>query len=140
MRLSFFTWGLPRLAACLALGLLLCPAFSPVTALAGQTITINSNLGADVYGNGDLPDGALPAAGVSGLKDPNRNTVIVNSDVNGTVFGGYVQHNTDPATASGNSVTVSGGTVGFAYGGYAYSNSGAATALGNTMTVSGGAV
>ncbi|MDR1125906.1 MAG: hypothetical protein LBM64_07590, partial [Deltaproteobacteria bacterium] len=135
------SWGMTGIVFPLALGLLLCPAFSPATALAGQTIAINSDPGAEVYGNGDLPDGALPAAGVSGLKDPNRNTVIVNSDVNGSVVGGLALNIPGAATASGNTVTVSGGVVdGDVYSGEALSSSGNATASGNTVTVSGGVV
>ena len=132
LSLVFAALSLLSLAVTLTLTASASPAF------AGQTITIDGNVGHTVYGNGTPPDGS----GTAG--DPSNNTVNINNGGTvtggGDVFGGYV-YSAGSATANDNRVTVnSGGTVtGTVYGGRAAGDT-AATASGNTVIINGGTV
>jgi autotransporter-associated beta strand protein len=130
-------------ASVLALSL----AFAQPNAFAaGQTITIDDRtVDATVYGNGEQPNGAMPASGETALADPDDNTVeIKNGTVTGDVFGGEV--GADGAdlsvNASGNEVSISGSTVsGDVSGGRAgnplYYYEITASATNNTTIISG---
>ncbi|MDR2696686.1 MAG: autotransporter outer membrane beta-barrel domain-containing protein [Deltaproteobacteria bacterium] len=133
---AFFSRGLPRNVACLALGFLLGLAFAASPALAAQTITIGGPVAGSVLGNGTPLVGAGPAAG-----DPNNNTVIINSNVTEFVSGADHAPGAGPASSAGNSVTINSGTVhGNVYGGYAWSDDDASTAEGNSVVIKGGTV
>jgi hypothetical protein len=137
-------WGLA--VFCLALGLLLCPAFAPSQALAGNIIIDGTSGGgtgtvASVYGNGAPPDGT-PLGVFPDTANNNSVTVTSGGTVTDTAYGGYAQSGSGTATATHNTVTISGGTVnGVVNGGRAYiSSTGTTTATGNTVTISGGSV
>jgi len=125
----------------LAFGLM----FAPLSPAAAQTITIDSDVTHDVFGNGD-PTNNGSSAGVGGWPFANAtgNTVNVNSGrtVDGNVHGGYAE-SLGNATASGNTADISG-TVSagqYVYGGLAYSSGGGtATANNNTTYIRNGTV
>jgi len=125
---------LTGLAVCLALGLWLCSAFAVPQAQAGQTITINGNVIYEVHGNGDPPNG------FGSDRDPNNNTVIVNSGtLTGGVIGGAVDTSSSTNAANSNSVTINNGTIGPISGGSASTN-GSATANSNSVTIDNGSI
>ncbi|MDL2271949.1 hypothetical protein LJC23_02835 [Desulfovibrio sp. OttesenSCG-928-I05] len=99
----------------------------------------------DAGNTGALNDDPSTGPGKQSLypTSPSDNTVTVNGDVPGVVYGGvdYVSSGGTAATSSGNSVTFNGGDIGSGgssggvYGGYTHSDSGGATASGNTATL-----
>jgi len=124
----------------------------------GQTITINTLVSHEVYGNGESPGGAAPGGNPSDLTLPaSNNSVIVEnggtvagSTYYGTTSGGSIYGGYDPGGGAANKNTViieSGGFVdggtyrsGDVYGGYAHSGDYTAdnTANENTVTIDGG--
>jgi hypothetical protein len=134
--------GLPRIVFCLVLGLLLCPAFAPVTALA-ENVTYNAG---DPLQNIPGPWGgpynsSVAPSGSAGGQSPSLsgNMVTVNGGTPDNVFGAV--NTLDSAAVTGNQVIINGGDVSqYVAGGIAENNSGSATANNNTVTISGGTV
>ena len=116
---------------CLSFGLLALPV-NP--ALAGQTITIDTPVVHDVAGNSPKPDGEY--AWGDTVLDPNNNTVNINNDVTGYVYGGVVETTGADATANSNTINVNSGMItSFVFGGYAQSDTGSATTNNNTVNI-----
>ncbi|MDR2208929.1 MAG: hypothetical protein LBE22_08175, partial [Azoarcus sp.] len=128
-------------ACAIALGLAVLPLSS---AHAEQTINIDSPVTHGVAGNsarGQAEDGWY-TYDVTNVLDPNNNTVNINADVGGYVFGSVT---TNGASASGNTVNISGGatvagkTSTSIYrgvrGGYAGNDSMNVTASNNTVNI-----
>ncbi|MDR2924905.1 MAG: autotransporter outer membrane beta-barrel domain-containing protein, partial [Azoarcus sp.] len=130
----------------LALGLAALPALFPQSALAGQTITIDKNVGASVHGNSPYDDPDSPSYGqgpnnfTDNFRDANGNTLII--DGGGTVNNATGGNDLDSGSATENSVTVnSGGSVDLEVkGGYASEQDAPVTVSGNRVTINGGTV
>ena len=125
--------SITRLSACL----LVCLLALPLPALAGENIVWNGSGAPGTTGeirpNPWGHDSLFPHG-------PSGNSVTVNGDVPGNVYGGLDYHDDNTNAASTNNrVTVNGGDITWSvYGGYAESYSGSAMATGNRVTVNGG--
>jgi len=155
--------ALRGVALVLALGLL------PVAgAWAAQSITVSTDVGHTVCGNGNAADngnwpcdqtpvgntvtinsgvavtgGAYGSSNTTDATSVTGNRVDVKGRVTTPVYGGnHVRSGSDNVTASNNTVTLGTGGVAAAdvYGGFAYTGSGNATASGNTVEISGGTI
>ncbi|MDR1826718.1 MAG: hypothetical protein LBR29_00130 [Methylobacteriaceae bacterium] len=110
----------------------------PLTAEAGQTVTIDDDVADSVYGNGDAADnGAAPGNDPHNLvNDPNANTVYSGGhQLDGSVFGGYA--NAGAGNADGNKVLLIDTEVGVdIFGGYSVESD----ADNNGVVISGGSI
>jgi outer membrane autotransporter protein len=110
---------------------LMVPLILSLPAIAGQTITINSSVGHDVWGNGDPVDGGNPDGDERSI---SGNTLVITTGASFTdgVFGaraisGNVENNIIEISGTAD---VHGLTI---YGGY----SGSGNATNNTISISG---
>ncbi len=129
--------GWPVLRPMSFASLLCCCALVAHTAMAGQTININTDPTTEVYGNSNTPDGSNRSL------TPSNNTLNLNATTTGLVYGGYASLAANSSSSANfntvnvSSIAVSGATI---YGGHAIGNaSNPAIAQSNTVNVDSGA-
>jgi autotransporter-associated beta strand protein len=104
----------------------------PVFADFSHTVTVDTEINSNVYGN------SSDISGTDSDLAPNDNHLIIDSSgkVN-SAYGGYINQSGN-VTASDNMVTVHGFANDWTYGGYAISTDESSVASGNTVVLAGG--